>query len=210
MKKLILTLLLFAYSPLAHAYLGINVLGGLDFAKITEAGENAYTPTHINFGVTGEYSVLPYLAVESGLKFVQKGAGVRLTVAAVDFDIDAKIKYLQIPLYGKMFFLEGAARPFIYFGPSVGFKIGDSVSLSSNAEGASVTTTQTGVLGGEVKTLNLCFDLGAGARITISPTMAAVLGVGYSMGLTGINNDASGTSSKTRDVEVFAGVNFVL
>lgn len=116
------------------------------------------------------------------------------------FDADYKLVFLDCPLELKATFAARAVGPYVFVGPSAGFR------LSAKSQNTSGSASQEFDVSDQFKKANFSIDGGgglgfaAGERVTISAE------VRYSYGLT--NLAGSGESWKTRDVWALAGVGF--
>lgn len=161
------------------------------------------------FGGFAEFPVSEAFYVEPQLRYIEKGADITnfASSTAGGLDLSLTIKYLEIPVYAKWKFREGQAfRPYLFAGPNLGFRIGSSVTAKTRNAGLAVTTT--GVLGSELKSLDLAADAGAGAEFAFGEAFLFRVAASYSMGL--MNIDESSGTIKTRGLQAYAGLGFPL
>lgn len=136
----------------------------------------------MGFGVLFEFKVGDSFIFQPELNYVSRG--YILTVSSVDLEFG--LSYIELPLYLQIRLFElGSMNIFALFGPSLGFKLGDSCRLSAEAtSGTSSDCDGTGVP--EHSTFNLAFDLGIATKWAAFSNANLLFDIRYSIGASDI------------------------
>lgn len=136
------------------------------------------------------------------LRVVEKGFTYNLNSGGSVTNFDARIHYLELPLMAKFKFMPDAMiQPFAFFGPNVGFNIGNNVDVTSG--GNPVTGPSLEVL---FRTVDFALDGGFGGEYHFAQRMAGFLEFRMSYGFTNVS-DLAGTNWKSRNYQfIFGGL----
>ncbi len=207
--KLVLGMLLFALTaPLgaAHAQKRVHfgVEGGINFATWhgSDVGSGAKRRTGVHAGATVMTKLNQAFTLRSGVRYSQEGTGADLGAGVTG---SIKVDYLRIPLY-----LEAATtlrgttpiRPFLYAGPSLGFKVRCRVAAQSGGQSAEVDCDDP-TLGLRIKGTDLGLDFGAGVGIG-----HFTLGGRYQYGIRSVDDSGGNADVKNSTFALSAGYSF--
>ena len=129
--------------------------------------------------------------------YTQKGFEVSSAAGKATYRLD----YLEFPLTAKATFGSGLLRPYLFAGPSVGYR------LSAGAESG----VGSADLRDATRTTDVGVDLGAGVLYRPNGGTGLLLEARYSVGLVNIfNTGPAGGTVNTRDLKILAGVTFAL
>jgi hypothetical protein len=132
--------------------------------------------------------------LETGLRYTSYGFSG--SVSGISVSEDAH--YLEIPILAKPTLDLGTIRPYLLAGPEVGFKIGESASVSIPGQSVNVSTSF-------FKTVNFSADLGAGAEIPVAANVRAFVQFDYELGFLNVFQDSVGGSAHTRGAVISGG-----
>lgn len=176
--------------------------GGVNFADVLVApdlppGFSKSARTGFVGGGFASARLSDVFSVQLEAFYTQKGFEVSSAAGKARYRLD----YLEFPLTAKATFGPGPLCPYLFAGPSVGFR------LSADAE----TDTGSGDLRDVTRTTDLGIDLGAGVLYRLNGRTGLLLEGRYSVGLVNIfDAGPGGGTANTRDLKILAGVTFAL
>jgi len=180
-----------------------GVQGGLNVSDYTNI-PNVGSSTRVGYilGAELEYRVTPVFFLQQELRVVQKGFSYNLNTGGSVTNFDSRIEYLEIPFLVKAKFMQGSiVQPFVFFGPNLGFNIGNNVDVLSG--GNLVSGPALEVL---FKTVDFAVDGGVGGEYHFARKMAGFLEFRASIGLVNVS-DLAGTNWKSRNYQfIFGGL----
>jgi hypothetical protein len=132
---------------------------------------------------------------------------------------DWTTSYLEIPLLAKFSFGNGAVRPYVFEGPSIGFLLSNVEKLHfiqgnsiPNGVGIIYTTDTTANISDSTARIDFSIVAGAGILLTLGSGMQLFLDASYAFGLNNTDgyswDKAYGISVYSRDIRIAAGVLF--
>ena len=167
---------------------------GVNFAKVAieEDGEDfdSGTKTGLAIGAAVDVPITPMFSFSPEFLYTMKGG------KGGDFGSDdnkAKLGLVQIPLLFKASVASGAARPFVTFGPAVGF-----VTSAKFEEGDIEEDIKD-----DVKSVELSGVVGAGLQFG-----RGIIEFRYDHGFTNLEDEDDNASAKTRTFSILFGVSF--
>ena len=175
---------------------------GANFANVLVApdlppGSSKSSRTGFLGGAFAEARLSDTFSVQLETFYTQKGFEVTSAAGRATYRLD----YVELPVTAKATFGSGLLRPYLFAGPSVGFRLSADVQTASSS----------GDLEDSTRTTDLGIDLGAGLRYRLSPGTELVLEGRYSVGLVNIfNTGPAGGTVNTRDLKILAGVSFAM
>jgi hypothetical protein len=196
-------------APVAHGQGGpsrFGVTAGVNFAKLDgdETEGPIDTRTSWMAGVFASRELHPNFAVEGAVLFSEQGAKGSVFEEGVGFDAELKLRYLQIPVLGKLMMSPMGARqvrPFVTAGPALGINIGCRVAIES--DDLDVENDCDAEDGPEVKTIDFSAVFGGGIDFG-----GLTVGLRYWLGLTSIDDsDEETVDVKNRVISLFASLN---
>jgi hypothetical protein len=99
--------------------------------------------------------------------------------------------------------------PFLFFGPDLGFNVGNSVSGTLN--GNDVDTSSANL---NFNTVDFALDFGGGVEFPVAPhsdlSMKGFVQADYSLGLVNVASSDVQSTWKSRGVQIVAGMTFPL
>jgi len=206
MNKMSLLLVLFwtlgMVSP-ASAQVHVGVLGGLNLANLSvnpDEGVDWSKRTVYGFGGVLAYDLSESVGLYLEPMYLQKGTE---GTNAEGTDIIAKLTYIEVPVLFKYAFGASNTKPYLIAGPSISF------NLSAKVEDKS-TSTEIDV-DDRFKSVDFGLGFGAGVSLLIGNNSIFVE-ARYALGLSNINDDPDipDTNVKTKGIQFFAGITFVL
>ena len=212
-KSLFVSLFTFLSLASVSAHAEENRVGfflGTNLSSLgTDPDIDTGTDSNLMFGAFAEFGLSDTFYIEPQLRFIEKGADIS-NYAAIspgsDAEVSLTLKYLEVPLLFKWKFREGEAlRPFAFIGPSLGFKIGDTTTITSRTTGKPLNVGRP--LGENVRTIDFAAEAGGGLEFHFTDEFSARLSAAYSRGLLDVNE--TGSNWKTRGLQFYAGLGFV-
>jgi outer membrane protein with beta-barrel domain len=208
--SVVLGLLVLATAGAAHAqarpqrrvHLGVD--GGLTFATWhgSDVGSGATRRTGIHAGATLTAKLNQGFSLRTGASYSQEGTGADLGAGVTGA---IKVDYLRVPLYLEASTtLRGTTplRPFLYAGPSFGFKVRCKVAAQSGGQSAEANCDDPSV-GLRIKGTDLGLDFGAGVGIG-----RFSLGGRYQYGIRSIDDNGGNADVKNSTFAISAGYSF--
>lgn len=201
MKRYALTALLALPLASLHAQATTSLLGGVSLSKVVEEDGNVSitTDNRTGFAAGLEFAsrVSKGLFITPQFLYVQKG----FSQADGGTSFNMKISYIEVPILLRADIGEGTARPFVFGGGYVAFKVGCSVGAETS-EGSASATCVDAFDGEKLNSTDLGVSVGAGVNF-----QRFGLSARYELGFSNIPNDASaGTSVKNRSFLFLASV----
>ena len=196
--KILMTVFGILFTQWSSAF-DVTVLGGLNMASpsISVLGANATTTgsTGIALGALIDHNVIPLLLnVELGAFYQQDRFVVN---GYTPVGSTNQMNNIRIPLLARFVML-----PFVSagFGPYYMFAMGDySVGATSLSYSASPFSSSEFGLDGDLR-----------VQFPILPTLGVVLDAQYLLGLSERGTTPTAVSYKTHDIQILAGINFIL
>jgi hypothetical protein len=179
------------YAQQSDFYLG--GIFGLNFANV--GGDNTSSlksTTLVNFGAVATYNIIDQFGLQGELLYNQKGCKSEGTNQGTAYNTSQSFKYLEIEILAKYILpLEGHVKPYVFFGPAFGIKLGANVHWEAgNQSGDNDVSSQ--VSGAD---FGLMFGLGVDIKLGIGKI---IFDAGYDLGLANIQK--TGTVSNTNQV----------
>lgn len=157
-------------------------------------------------GGTAEYHLSGIWYLESGLRYDQRSASGTLTpTSGTAVSFQSKASWIEIPLLVKVKFDAGGWWPYLFTGLEPGFKLSES---DSNSAATSTTTTSS-----SLNSVNISWDIGAGAEFRLSDSIRLFGAFGYSLGLSNLASSGgalNGSSVKLNALLFSTGLSFAL
>ncbi|MEO5800977.1 MAG: porin family protein [Gemmatimonadales bacterium] len=177
-----------ALAPLhaASAQTTFGIKGGLSFATLSNKHPDWDNRTGFAAGVALDMRAGP-IGIQPEVLYVQKGVK---SDGSPDSDAP-KLDYIEVPILLKVTIPIPAIQPFVYAGPSIGFRLTCKVGEIDCDSDAVKSTDFGAALGGGIR-------LGGNKGITLEGR--------YMWGLKDLNKLNSGVETKTRTFLVMAGV----
>jgi hypothetical protein len=198
---------LIAISPLARADRAGFILGTNLARFSTDPDINASTDANFMFAGFAEFQVSDGFYIEPQLRYIEKGADVSelyTLSAGSDTKVTRTARYFEIPLHFKWKFRDGESfRPYVFGGPALAFKIGDSTKATSRSSGSALTTVGSAA---SLKGLDFSAELGGGLELFFTEDLSMRFAAAYSLGLLNINETSA--NWKTRGLQFYAGLGF--
>lgn len=146
-------------------------------------------------GAFAEARLSSVLSVQLEAFYTQKGFEVSSAAGRATYRLD----YLELPLTAKATFASDPLRPYLFAGPSVGFR------LSADAE----TGAGSGDFRDATRATDIGVDLGAGVLYRLNGGTELLVEGRYSVGLVNVfNTGPAGGTVNTRDLKILVGVRF--
>jgi opacity protein-like surface antigen len=190
----------------ARAAISVDALGIEDGVNINSFATNPDASTSakagIVLGVDAELPVSGNLYFQPELRFVQKGFNFAAGSGSQDrLDATGRADYLELPLLLKVKFDQlHPLSPFVYVGPAVALRVGETAS-------ATLGGVDTVVNGIAFNPWDFSALVGLGADYQFSPTLRGVLQAEYSYGFSNASSETR-LDWKSRGVIVTAGLMF--
>ncbi|MEP6591542.1 MAG: porin family protein [Gemmatimonadota bacterium] len=170
----------------ASAQTTIGLKGGLSFATLSNKHPDWDTRTGFAAGIALDMRAGP-IGIQPELLYVQKGVKGDGSPSS-----DApKLDYAEVPVLLKVTIPLPALQPFVYAGPSIGFRLSCKLGEVDCGSGVIKSTDFGAALGGGIR-------LGGNKGLTLEGR--------YMWGLKDVHNLTSGVESRTRTFLVLAGV----
>ncbi|MES2125039.1 MAG: porin family protein [Gemmatimonadota bacterium] len=170
----------------ASAQTTVGLKGGLSFSTLTNKQPDWKSRTGFAAGIALDMRAGP-IGIQPELLYVQKGVKSDGSPSS-----DApKLDYAEIPVLLKVTIPLPALQPFVYAGPSVGFRLSCKLGEVDCASGVIKSTDFGAALGGGIR-------LGGNKGLTLEGR--------YMWGLKDVHDLTSGVDSRTRTFLVLAGV----
>ena len=197
--------LMFAVSLLISSVYSFSVLAEsapYRFGGYAGANINNYTTTPaltstnytgLLLGVEMDMGIHSVFHLNPQFRFVQKG----FSYTQAGFTTEAVANYLEFPLLVKAVFPTGSLiSPHIVFGPNLGIKIGDTVTVPNGS-----------IIALRYSSIDIAIDMGVGAEIEIQNGLSGYLQFRYSLGVYDVA-DATTNDWKSRGMQIIAGILF--
>ena len=170
----------------ASAQTTIGLKGGLSFATLSNKHPDWDTRTGFAAGIALDMRAGP-IGIQPELLYVQKGVKSDGSPGS-----DApKLDYAEVPVLLKVTVPLPALQPFVYAGPSIGFRLSCKLGEVDCGSGVIKSTDFGAVLGGGIR-------LGGNKGLTLEGR--------YTWGLKDVHDLTAGVESRTRTFLVLAGV----
>ena len=192
----------------------IGIMAGVTYATVSQDPASSDVTFGYKVGLVAGgflgYQVTDAFSIEPQVLYSQKGSKVRGTGTNASLEGGVRISYVEVPVLGKFWFpISGSqARPFVFIGPVVGFKV------ACTADGAilAVTgSTDCDKTGSELKLKSTDFGATAGAGIQFKAGDQDVrIDARYTLGLSNINDAGDNRSIKNRAFAATVGLGFPL
>ncbi len=150
----------------------------------------------------------------TGLNFFTAGVFADLSIGA-RFFLSPEISYakagyltlsaktswtvIDVPVLVKYHILDGFIRPFVELGPTFRYYVSGTMAISGS-------TAKADVMEGTNR-IGFILTVGTGVEIRPTPTIGTILSFRYLYGLTNVLK-STGATSKSRDMELLAGMKF--
>jgi len=197
---ILIFLLAFIFINLNYAQnYSFGIKGGLNLAKLGGSDvSNVDSRTTFNAGGFVEFVVSDFIGIQPELLFTMKGAKEKFDYEGVTLKSEVKLTYLEIPVLFKLYVpVEGVSfKPFIYAGPSIGFKLSSKIKVSSGGESVEEDIE-------DLKSTDFGFNFGVGSNIG-----PIIIGIRYNLGLTSIDDSADPDDVKNRVLSFNVGFGF--
>ncbi|MFO7733027.1 MAG: porin family protein [Candidatus Aminicenantes bacterium] len=188
MKKLMTAVVVAAFAGLvlmpapAAADLRFGIKGGVNAAKIfgEDADLEGDWQNKLGFcaGVFLQLNIGSVLTIQPEVLYTMKGAKLEETFEDVTYTGKLLFDYLEIPLLVKLRIPTGRVSPFVFAGPSIGFKLSSKIKFTGGGESSEEDLD-------ELKSVDYGAIFGAGLNLGRS----FHLDVRYSMGLQKLIDD---------------------
>lgn len=171
---------------------GLNVSTNLiEFADMPPELDMKSSPVYgFHGGASFDYLFTDRFSLEAGLLYMQKGGTLEFSSNIFGFQLSSKgefsLHYIDIPLQAKYRFGNGDVRFFLALGPYMGIGLDGKVKITTNANGAPETSTETVDFDTDLNRLELGLCGGAGVEYN-----SFLLGLNYSYGLNNLDRSAS-------------------
>jgi hypothetical protein len=195
--------LLIASVPLySQTSVKLGFQGGINLANGTvDPDLSTTTRTGMMGGAAFEIEFTDVFSIQPELLYVQKGAKFEDTEMGIPFKATLKFDYIEIPVLLKATFGSSDFKPFVFFGPNLGFNIGSELEIEVMGDTETVDTKD------ETEGTDFCLDFGAGGEFPIGQSTDLFISARYSLGLTDIVKDPD-ASAKTTGIQIMVGVMF--
>ena len=209
-----------SYSQFSKMEFGVR--GGLNLAKADfnsdafseEFGEDLERKIIPRLGIGGliEYPFSKMIRVQLNVLYNQKGEKFEGTLVIpgagiVDVKITNKFDYLSVPIFAKLNFLEGNAKPYLILGPEMSFLLSAKQKSEANIMVLGLDSTLIDQdIKDFLKSTELSLNFGAGIDFPIS-TFTAFIEGRYGLGITKINKEGE-DEVKTNVIYLNIGLRF--
>jgi hypothetical protein len=149
--------------PAAAQNVGGGVKAGVVFADVPKLDEfTDLSGTDVRVGFSGggflTWSLNPTFAVQPEVLFTQKGAKQSGSESGIDYEFDVEVWYLEVPVLARANFGGGAARGYVFGGPSFNFKLDARASTDIAGE------SEEEDIGEDVESFEFALVFGGGAE----------------------------------------------
>jgi hypothetical protein len=190
-----------------RADLTAAVLAGVNINNFS-TDPDVGSSNHVGLIVGGqvEYALSDNFYLRPGLRFDQKGFTYNATVFGQQESLTATANYIEFPVHLVAKIPAGpSVTPFVFFGPDLGFNVGNSVSGTLN--GNDVDTSNASL---NFNTIDFALDFGGGIEFPVSPSLKGFVQADYSLGLVNVANSDVSATWKSRGIQITAGMGFPL
>lgn len=176
---------------------------GLNVANIYEAweGKTVDYDSKVGYSAGLFYSIeiIRELAIQPEILFSKKGGKTTYTWWGAVYQSSISLSYIEIPILVKFIVpTQSSSNPVIFFGPSLGIKLGGKEKIESEESSWEEKI-------GNLKTLDFGLIFGAGLDLG----EAITVDIRYNLGLTNINKNAGNDSyAKNRVLSITLGYSF--
>jgi hypothetical protein len=180
--------------------LTVAVQGGVDLARIQtdDNVDSAFLPAAV-FGASAALDVAPPLALRLELAYLKKRG--RITVGGpAGPTTDYALSYLTLPINLRWDLGSGPTLAYLFAGTTFGALL----AATEQHQGAASTSVK-----GDLHDLEVTLDLGFGIGYRLTPAIAIVFDVRYSLGLTQVAADRAAldvSSWTSRTIQMVAGI----
>jgi len=166
-------------------------------------------------GAQFDYRLTNSIVISLQLLYDQKGAHAENGLSKADWTIS----YFEVPILAKIYFSDGAVRPYLFGGPSFGFLHRNSERLQTTINfpnGIAIPYSKDTVANITDSTSKFDFSIiaGAGISLTLTSGLELFLDAGYAFGLVNLDNYSADKGKDyyiySRDVRIAAGILFPL
>ena len=170
----------------ASAQTSIGLKGGLSFATLSNKHPDWKSRTGFAAGIAFDMRAGP-IGLQPELLYVQKG----VTSDGTPTSDAPRLDYAEIPVLIKVTIPIPGVQPFVYAGPSIGFRLNCKVAEVTCPSGLVKSTDFGAALGGGIR-------LGGNKGLTLEGR--------YTWGLKDIHDVKAGVETRTRTFLLLAGV----
>jgi hypothetical protein len=204
--KIFLVLLISMFitaSSFSQIKLSIGPEAGINISNFAGTPDpQSSSRTGLLFGADFAIGFGKYMAVQTGLRFVMKGASSTGANGTAYVD---KLNYLEIPLLLKVTFPLTEVSPYLLAGPVLGINMSANEDATPNGG-----TTQTTDLGPFITGTDFGLLFGGGVAFKIAPKIDLFAQFGYSLGLSNILKNSTTNTLKNNGIQITAGAMFHL
>jgi hypothetical protein len=192
-----------------------GLVGGLNLATWSQgnlpAGETAEpleNRTGFHGGLAASIPLGTSLFIQPQALFSMKGTRMSESVFESVVTVEMKLDYLEVPLFlGLRIPMRGSGiRPYIMAGPYIGIKMGCKLRASADGTSEEVDCDDPDVEG-DVKSTDFGLAFGAGVEVPMGSALLS-LGARYTLGLSGLNANASAGDPTVRNRVISFGVGY--
>ncbi|MCG8604435.1 PorT family protein [bacterium] len=192
----------------------IGFVAGLSIAKLEIDSGNLDTKTGLAIGGILDFVLDERFTVRVSPIFIQKGAKQTVTddedLGAADFTFD--VNYFEVPILVKYGAYAGLVRPYVLFGPTVGF------NLSSTRRVRAQSLREKTDIEAAFRIFDIGAAVGGGMSFPVHDHLFFIEGR-YGFGLVNVLQDPQfsqfvralefGEHAKTRNIQFMAGMSFL-
>jgi len=204
------SLIMCSVAAAGHAQAGVTlprsrfgITAGVNWSTVAgDDVEDAKRKTGLMAGGLVVLPVAPSFSIQPELLYTMKGAG-----SEGDGDFSVKINYIEIPVLARFDIqTTGGAKPFIYGGPSLAFKVGCSVEGNEGGVKVNIDCDDSNNQFGfpEFKSFDYGLVIGGGLAFDVSGKTLSI-GARYNHGLGKVIEDSD---AKNRVISILASIEF--
>ena len=184
----------------------LGLQSGVNFSSYeTTPDVNADVAPGWIFGAQAQWQWSENWLLQPEIRWVQKKLSyVGDSPTGATLDLDASANYLELVLLAQVRWNLAGMRPFLFFGPNLGFRTGDSVRVKLN--GVEVSNSNLSLA---YTSTDFALDVGGGADIPISESIEFFFMLRGSIGWVDVTKSQS-LNYRSRGLQLLAGIHFLV
>ena len=178
----------------------MGLLAGINISNLDEKNANYDNRTEYAFGGILEFSRNEMFSICLEPMYLQKGASEEISILGINFEMDWRINYLEVPVMLKYKMGQNPTKFYFIFGPTFGILLSSEMEVSALGESIEVDVKDI------MESIDFGVSFGGGLSFPMGVNSTIFIDIRYTLGLADIIKggtiESAGETESIPDTEV--------